>query len=146
MELYYYWLIAAIILIIIEILTVGFGALCFAFGALATALAGYLGVSFTWQLAIFAIVSLLSFIFVRPFVLKFLQKKSKDVMTNADALIGRSGMVTEEIDHKRQLGRVKVDGDEWKAITEDGHTIAAGTEVTIIARDSIIVTVKEKTE
>lgn len=146
MELYYYWLIAAIILIIIEILTVGFGALCFVFGALATALAGYLGVFFTWQLAIFAIVSLLSFIFVRPFVLKFLQKKSKDVMTNADALIGRSGMVTEEIDHKRQLGRVKVDGDEWKAITEDGHTIAAGTEVTIIARDSIIVTVKEKTE
>jgi membrane protein implicated in regulation of membrane protease activity len=146
MELYYYWLIAAIILVIIEIFTAGFGAVCFALGALGSALTGYLGGSFSWQLAVFAVVSLLSFLFVRPFVLKFLEKKTDDVKTNADALIGRSGMVTEEIDHTRQLGRVKVDGDEWKAITEDGHSIAAGTEVTIIARDSIIVTVKEKTE
>ena len=134
MQLHYYWLIAAIILIIVEIFTAGFGAVCFAFGALASALVGYLGGSFTWQLSIF----------VRPFVLKFLQRKNNDVKTNADALIGRSGMVTEEIDHNKQLGRVKVDGDEWKAVTEDGHPIAAGTEVIIIARDSIIVTVKEK--
>ena len=146
MELQYYWLIAAIILVVIEIATAGFGTLCFAFGALASALAGYMGLSFTWQLAIFAVVSLLAFIFVRPFAMRFLEKKSGEVKTNADALIGKSGMVTEEIDHTRQLGRVKVDGDEWKAITEDGHSIAAGTEVTIIARDSIIVTVKEKTE
>jgi len=146
MELQYYWLIAAIILVIIEIFTAGFGALCFAFGALASALASYLGASFTWQLAVFAIVSLIAFLFVRPFVLKFLQKKTEDVKTNADALIGKNGVVTEEIDHNRQLGRVKVDGDEWKAVTEDGHAVAAGTEVTIIARDSIIVTVKEKTK
>lgn len=144
MQLHYYWLIAAIILIIVEIFTAGFGAVCFAFGALASALVGYLGGSITWQLSIFAIVSLLTFLFVRPFVLKFLQRKNNDVKTNADALIGRSGMVTEEIDHNKQLGRVKVDGDEWKAVTEDGHPIAAGTEVIIIARDSIIVTVKEK--
>ena len=39
MELQYYWLIAAIILVVIEIATAGFGALCFAFGALASALA-----------------------------------------------------------------------------------------------------------
>ncbi len=49
MQLHYYWLIAAIILIIVEIFTAGFGAVCFAFGALASALVGYLGGSFTWQ-------------------------------------------------------------------------------------------------
>ena len=146
MELYYYWLIAAIILVIIEIFTAGFGAVCFALGALGSALTGYLGGSFSWQLAVFAIVSLLSFLFVRPFVLKFLEKKTKDVKTNADALIGRKAVVTEGIDAERQQGRVKVDGDEWKAVSEDGQPIAAGSEVEITARESLIVTVRKVTK
>ncbi len=142
MELHYYWLIAAIILVIVEILTAGFGSLCFAFGALGSALTGYLGGGLTWQLTVFAVVSLLAFIFVRPFVLKFIQKKDKDVKTNADALIGKKAMVTETIDAMRQEGRVKVDGDEWKAESEDGCIIEAGTQVEIIGRESIIVTVR----
>ena len=143
MELYYYWLIAAIILVIIEILTAGFGALCFAIGALASALTGYLGGSFSWQLAVFAVVSLLAFLFVRPFVLKFIERKNSDCKTNADALIGRKAVVTEEVSADGQHGRVKVDGDEWRAVPEDGQPIAAGSEVEITARESIIVTVRK---
>ena len=143
MELYYYWLIAAIILVIIEIFTAGFGALCFAIGALASALTGYLGGSFSWQLAVFAVVSLLAFLFVRPFVLKFIERKNSDCKTNADALIGRKAVVTEEVSADGQHGRVKVDGDEWRAVPEDGQPIAAGSEVEITARESIIVTVRK---
>ncbi len=142
MELYYYWLITAILLVIIEIFTAGFGALCFAFGALASALTAYLGGSFSWQLAVFAVISLLCFLFVRPFVLKFLTRKNQEVKTNVDALIGRKGVVTERIDPAQHSGRVKVDGDEWKAVSEDGTPIETGTEVEITARESIIVTVR----
>ena len=146
MELYYYWLIAAIILVIIEIFTAGFGALCFAIGALASALTGYLGGSFSWQLAVFAVVSLLAFLFVRPFVLKFFERKNADCKTNADALIGRKAVVTEEINAAHQQGHVKVDGDIWKAVSEDGQPIAAGSEVEITARESLIVTVRKVTK
>ena len=139
---YYYWLIAAIVLVIIEICTAGFGALCFALGAAFSALVSGLGGSFTWQILVFVVVSLLTFIFLRPVVVRFLDKKSKDVKTNAEAIIGRKGIVSERIDASQHTGRVAIDGDDWKAVSEDGSVIEKGTDVEIIKLDSIIVTVK----
>ena len=112
----YFWLIAAIILVIVEILTEGFGSICFAIGAGVSALASYLGANFTWQIIIFLAVSLLTFIFFRPFMLRFLDKRSKHVKTNVDALIGRKGIVSERIDMEKHTGRVSIDGDDWKAV------------------------------
>ena len=143
MEVYQIWLIAAIVLVIVEICTVGFGSICFAIGAgFAALVAGLAPESYTWQILVFAVVSLLTFIFLRPIVIKFFERNSKDVKTNVDALIGKKALVSEDIDSVAHTGRVKVDGDEWKAITEDGSNIEKGKEVEIISRDSIIVTVK----
>ena len=144
MEYYQIWLIAAIVLVIIELLTAGFGVICFAVGALFSALAAFLGMdSLVWQLLIFAVASVLCFIFLRPVVLRFLDKKSKDVKTNADALIGKTAMVSETIDPSVNQGRVAVDGDDWKAVSADGSVINKGEKVEIISRDSIILTVKK---
>ena len=143
MEIYQYWLIAAIILVIVEICTAGFGSICFAIGAGFAALTAGLGASFTWQIVIFAALSLVTFIFLRPVVIRFLEKKSKDVKTNADALIGRKGVVSERIDAQQHTGRVAVDGDDWKAVSEDGLVIEKGEEVVITHRESIIVTVRK---
>lgn len=144
MEYYQIWLIAAIVLVIIELLTAGFGVICFAVGALFSALAAFLGVdSLVWQLLIFAVASVLCFIFLRPVVLRFLDKKSKDVKTNADALIGKTAIVSETIDSSTNQGRVAVDGDDWKAVSADGSVINKGEKVEIISRDSIILTVKK---
>ena len=143
LDYYQIWLIAAIVLVIVEILTAGFGSICFAVGAALAALAAGLGVdSIAWQIVIFAVVSLLTFIFLRPVVIRFLDKKSKDVKTNADALVGRKGIVSERIDAAQHTGRVAVDGDDWKAVSEDGSIIEKGTEVKIVKLDSIILTVK----
>lgn len=144
MEYYQIWLIAAIVLVIIELLTAGFGVICFAVGALFSALAAFLGMdSLVWQLLIFAVASVLCFIFLRPVVLRFLDKKSKDVKTNADALIGKTAIVSETIDSSANQGRVAVDGDDWKAVSADGSVINKGEKVEIISRDSIILTVKK---
>ena len=140
---YYYWLIAAIVLVIIEICTAGFGALCFAIGAAFSALVSGLGGNLTWQIVVFVVVSLLTFIFLRPVVMRFLDKKSKDVKTNADAIIGRKGVVSERIDAAQHTGRVAIDGDDWKAVSEDGSVIEKGADVEIIKLESIVVTVKE---
>ncbi len=142
MVAYQIWLIIAIVLVIIELLTAGFGVICFAVGAGFSALAAGLGVGLTWQILIFVVVSLLTFIFLRPVALRFLNKKSKDVKTNADALVGRKAVVSERIDASQQSGRVAVDGDDWKAVSEDGSVIEKGTLVEIVKLDSIILTVK----
>ena len=140
---YYYWLIAAIVLVIIEICTAGFGALCFAIGAAFSALVSGLGGNLTWQILVFVVVSLLTFIFLRPVVMRFLDKKSKDVKTNAEAIIGRKGVVSERIDATQHTGRVAIDGDDWKAVSENGSVIEKGADVEIIKLESIVVTVKE---
>ena len=143
MQAYLIWLIVAIVLVIFEIMSATFGAICFAIGAGFSALAAGLGANLTWQIVIFAIVSLLTFIFLRPFMMKFLDRKSKDVKTNADALVGRRAVVSERIDAAQHSGRVAVDGDDWKAVTADGSVIEKGTEVEIVKLDSIILTVRK---
>ena len=143
MQPYQIWLIAAILLLIFEICSATFGAICFAIGAGFSALAAGLGANLTWQIVIFAVVSLLTFIFLRPVVMRFLERKSKDVKTNADALVGRKGVVSERIDAAQHTGRVAVDGDDWKAVSEDGSVIEKGTTVEIVKLESIIVTVKQ---
>lgn len=143
MEYYQIWLIAAIILVIIELLTAGFGVICFAIGALFSALSAYLGLGLLWQLLVFAVTSVLTFIFLRPVMIKLLERKSKDVKTNADALIGKTALVSETIDATQNTGRVAVDGDDWKAVSADGSIINKGEKVKIVSRDSIILTVNQ---
>jgi membrane protein implicated in regulation of membrane protease activity len=143
MEYYQIWLIAAIILVIIELLTAGFGVICFAIGALFSALSAYFGLGLLWQLLVFAVTSVLTFIFLRPVMIKLLERKSKDVKTNADALIGKTALVSETIDATQNTGRVAVDGDDWKAVSADGSIINKGEKVKIVSRDSIILTVNQ---
>jgi membrane protein implicated in regulation of membrane protease activity len=143
MEVYQIWLIAAIVLVILEVATAGFGVICFAVGAGFAALVAGLGANYVWQIVVFAIVSLLTFMFLRPVVMRLLDKRSKDVKTNADALVGRKGIVSERIDAAQHTGRVAIDGDDWKAVSENGEVIEKGTSVEIVKLDSIIVTVKQ---
>ena len=85
-------------------------------------------------------MSFVAFVFIRPIIVKFLLKKKDEVLTNADAIIGRVAIVTEEIDMVKNTGRVKLDGDDWKA--ESSEIIAVGEKVEIVSRDSIILSVK----
>jgi len=76
--------------------------------------------------------------------MKLFFKKDDGCKTNADALIGREGRVSEDINPVSGKGRVAIDGDDWKAVSADGAPIAKGTIVEVVGRDSVIITVKTK--
>lgn len=144
MDAWSIWLIVAFAFFLLEIFTTGIAVICFSFGALAAALTAGLDGSVTWQVIVFAIVSLLSLIFIRPILVKLFYKSGKnEVKTNADALIGRVGIVTEEIDNEKNTGRVRIDGDYWKAVSSTGEVLPENTKVKILKLDSIIVTVEK---
>ena len=143
MELWHIHIIVALIFIIIEIFTNGFAVICFAFGAMGSAVASACDASIEMQLLCFCLCTLLAFVAVRPFLLKFFYRRNDAVKTNAEALIGRRAIVSETIDNVSGTGRVSIDGDDWKATTEDDATIAKGSHVTITKIDSIILTVKQ---
>ena len=82
MEAYLIWFVIAIVLVILEIVTAGFGAICFAIGAVASGVTALLGGGFLWQISIFIVVSLLTFIFLRPVILKFFEIQFQIILLN----------------------------------------------------------------
>jgi membrane protein implicated in regulation of membrane protease activity len=144
MEPFHIWLIISVLLVIIEIVTAGFGIVCFAVGTLLGALIAYLGCDFDWQMIAFGAGSLLAFVFIRPLALKYLTKKQQYVPMNAQAVVGMTGVVTQEINPAKHTGRVAVHGDDWKAVVADDTVIPVGANVTIVKQDSLILTVESR--
>lgn len=143
MEIWHYWVIAALVLIIVEIFTSGFAIACLSVGCFLVAIGSVFELTIAWQFGLFALGTFIGFIFVRPFVLKLMNKRSDNlVTTNMDNLVGRKAVVTEKIE-KDGFGRVKIDGDDWKARMEDDGEAEVGEKVTIVSNESIILTVKK---
>lgn len=136
------WSLLAIACLIMELTSGDFYVTCFAIGAALTAVASALGLGFYGQLLVFAVASVVCIFFVRPFAIKYLHGKHEDRPSNADALMGRIGRVSEAIPEGGH-GRVAIDGDDWKALSTDGGPIEAGQKVKVVGRDSIILTVEK---
>ena len=143
MEVWHIWVIVALVFVIVEIFTSGFAVMCISFGCLFGAAASALDWDVKWQLLAFAVGTVLAFLTVRPLVYKFFYKKSHEVKTNADALVGRRAIVTERIEGELHPGRVKVDGDDWKAVSLEAAPIEVGEAVEITAVNSVILTIKK---
>lgn len=142
MEIWHVWVLAALLFMILEVFTAGFAVACFSIGCLASAVCAGFELGIWWQVLAFAVGTGIAFVTVRPLVLKYFFSKSDEVRTNADAVIGRQARVTEAIDPATGTGRVAIDGDDWKAVSEDGSAVEAGATVVVVSRESIILTVK----
>ncbi len=136
------WVIIAVICLILELTGGDFFIICFSIGAAFAALSVFAGVPPIWQLLVFAVFSVVGLLFVRPWAKKYITNHHEERVSNADAIIGREGRVSEPIE-AGGYGRVAIDGDDWKARSCDDSTIDAGARVRIIGRDSIIVTVEK---
>ncbi len=144
MTVWQIWLLVAAVFVVIEIFTAGFAVACFSVGCVFGAILAAFDLSLTWQIVAFAIGTFLAFVFIRPFVMKYIDKKTNDdhIKTNMDNIIGKTAVVTETIP-PFDYGRVKIDGDDWKARTEDGIGIEKGEKVVVVSYESIILTVKK---
>ena len=141
-NLWLIWIIVSILCLILELSSGDFFILCFAIGAAVAALLAGCGLSLTWQIIIFAVVSALSLLLVRPALVKKLHKPHRERLSNAEAMIGQQGRVSETIE-AGGFGRVAIDGDDWKAVSADGEKIEKGTKVRVVSRESIIIKVEK---
>ena len=140
-NLWQLWAVIAVVCLILELTSGDFFIMCFAIGGAAAALVSPFA-NFYVQLAVFAVVSLISIFTVRPVALRWLHRNDPDRVSNADALIGREGRVREAVD-EGGYGRVAIDGDVWKACSADGKAIAEGERVRVVKRESTIITVEK---
>ena len=131
------WLIAAAVLLLLEVFTPGFLLACLAVGAAGASAGAALGWSIEIQLVLFSIFSCLSLWLLRPLLRTWFA--ATGAKTNHDALIGAVGRVESDVTAGHR-GYVKIDGDSWAF--EADRDFAADTKVRIMHREGNVVTVE----
>ncbi|MBQ2960192.1 MAG: NfeD family protein [Oscillospiraceae bacterium] len=126
------WLVAMVVLLIVEASVPGLVSIWFALGAFAAMLSSLLHAPLWLQCLWFALVSILSLWLTRPFVKKFVN--SRTTPTNLDMVIGAECLVIEDIDNVLGSGAVSVGGKEWTARMEDADARAVKGEVVTALR------------
>jgi membrane protein implicated in regulation of membrane protease activity len=121
------WLVLMVVFIAMEAATVQLVSTWFAVGALASMIVCLLGAEVWLQLVVFFTVSIVLLSLLFPMARKHL--KPKLVATNADALVNRICVVTEDIDPV-EGGRVKLGDVTWSARAD--AVIPAGSLVKIL--------------
>ena len=135
------WVALSVVCLILELMAGDFFILCFSIGAVFAALSAAIGLNGYVQLVALAVFTLISLFWVRPFAKRYLHKGEDSRVSNADALMGRQGRVVETV-KAGDYGRVQIDGDVWKAVSNDAADIAEGESVTVVGRESTIITVE----
>lgn len=130
MEPVYFWLILMILFIIFELVTMGLTTMWFALGSLASIAVAVVGGPVPLQVIVFFAVSLLALFCFRN-IAKDLFNQNRE-KTNADSLIGRKGIVTEDISNIYATGQVTVAGQEWTARAVDDDVTLEKGEMVII--------------
>ena len=136
------WLILLVVFVIVEALTVGLASVWFAAGALVALLSTYFTDNIWLQIFLFVAVSAVALFALRPLAKKYVTPKQ--VATNADRVIGRDAVVTEDIDNLTATGAVKIFGVLWTARSADGSPIPAGETVTVREIDGVKLVVSKK--
>ena len=125
------WLIAAVVLGIIEATTVTLTCIWFAIGAVGAAIVALFGGAIWLQIIVFAVLSIVCILALRPIAKSKLGAKDK-VATNADRII-----VKESIDNVAGTGAIAVAGLVWTARSEKDALIKEGSRVKVIRIDGV---------
>lgn len=125
------WLAAMIILIIIEIVTVGLATIWFAIGALVAIIVSMLGGGIILQMTVFLVVSFGMLILTRPFAVKYINNSR--TRTNYEGIIGKVVRITQDVDNIAEKGNAMVNGQEWTVrALDDRNKIAAGSLAKVV--------------
>lgn len=137
-----FWLIVFIIMVVVELATMGLTTIWFAGGAAVAFLLSLADVPVALQILAFFGVSVILLAVTRPLAMKHLNLKREK--TNTDDMIGKSAMVLTEIDNNNGKGQIRFNGIEWTARSAEGTVIPEGAQVEIVEIKGVKAIVKLK--
>ena len=139
------WLAVLIVLLLVEIATLGLTTIWFAGGALVACVAALLHASIWVQIVLFLVVSVLLLLFTRPVAVRYMNKNR--TKTNVDSMAGKEAVVTEDIDNLKAQGVVQVNGLDWTARAENNQdVIPKGSVVEVTRVDGVKLIVRKREE
>jgi membrane protein implicated in regulation of membrane protease activity len=139
------WLVAALLLFVAEMVAPGFWLLSVAVGCLAAGVVALVVPGVIVPVLSFAAGTLLSLVGVRPFLLRYLHPRGTAIKTNVEALAGKVGLVSERIDPGTGKGRVRVEGEDWRAASLMDTALEPGTRVMVVRVEGATLYVDKET-
>ncbi len=139
MALVIVWLIIAIVVGAIDVLTSNFFFVLFSIGAIVAAICAGVGVPFFYQVIVFAIISLITMIFGYPWLKKKYKMMHKRTPLMEETYIGKIFIAEKDIETKAQI---KVGGEYWTAINE-GEKITKSQKFEITGIEGIKLKIKK---
>ncbi len=141
MDDWVWWVIAAGVMAVGEILTLGFFLGPIAVAAAAAAVVALAGAGLAVQWIVFIAVSLASLLVLRPIARRHLRTPAQ-LRTGTAALVGGSAVVVERVD--RDGGQVKLAGEIWSARAyDDDDAFEPGARVEVMKIDGATALVAE---
>lgn len=126
------WLGVIVLSCFVEFTTpVQLTAIWMALGGVAAIISELCGAPIYLQVIIFIVVTAAAVILTRPLAKKLM--KFEKTATNSDMLVGKTGKVISSVNGRKEVGRVKVMGDIWNAVADNGELIPEDTEIRIKA-------------
>lgn len=126
-----FWIVLAVALAAAEIFTGTFVLVMLAIGAAAAAVAAGLDAPYAVQGVLFAAVSVLSLVGLRPALQKHLHNNAESAPMGLQAIEGSAGLVLERVDLDH--GLIKIEGEMWSARPYDAsQTFETGERVQVI--------------
>ncbi len=127
------WMIAAAVLVVGEVLTLGLVLAPLAGAALLAGVLSLVGLGATVSAVAFVIGSVVLVGFIRPIAVRHRRVPAR-LRTGTAALVGRRATVLERIANNEGVGCVKLDGEVWTARAYDeDQVIEAGRRVDVLA-------------
>ena len=126
------WLGLMIVLLMIEVATLGLTTLWFAGGSLVAFFAALLHAPVFVQVLLFLLVSIVLLYFTRPIAIRYLNKSR--VRTNVETIIGKEAVVTQAINNLHAQGQVVVGGMEWTARTSTNEETIEKDTIVVVKR------------
>jgi membrane protein implicated in regulation of membrane protease activity len=142
MTAFWFWVFVAIVTAIAEVLTVALFSLFITIGALGAAVASLLGFNLLVQAIVFLVLGVTGIFIARPYLVERLHIGRPSLRSGADSMVGQQTVLTEAIKGNGEPGHVKVAGESWPALTEDGSALPASTPVIVTALRSTVLIVR----
>jgi membrane protein implicated in regulation of membrane protease activity len=139
---FWFWVFVAIVFAIAEILTVALFAMFITIGALGAAVASLLGFNLLVQAIVLGVLGVAGIFIARPYLVDRLHIGKPSLRSGADSMVGQQAVLSDAIPGNGEPGHVKIAGELWPALTEDGSALAASTPVIVTALRSTMLIVR----
>ncbi|MEG0220938.1 MAG: NfeD family protein [Clostridia bacterium] len=137
-----FWLIACVLFMFIEILTVGFLFFWLGIGAFCAFIMALLGLSIPIQVGTFSIISIVLIILMKPLLSKFV--KVQNTPTNIDATLGKTCIVTKTVDPITNKCQVKLSSELWTATNaNEKDVLNVGDAAKVVKIDGVKLVVEK---